>query len=107
MLGGLVLDRFRLIGILPVTLLREVKRRCASQRKCSALDFLRYLITGTLLAQASASYAAGPPLAAVTAPGSDAEKTVPADRSFPWYIILNSPRDIDGLWQKIARPTWC
>jgi hypothetical protein len=33
-----------------------------------------------------------------------AEAPVDAGRTLPWYLILNTPRDLDELWQKLDQP---
>ena len=87
---------------------RQVRQSCASQRKCSALNFFGLLIIGmgnVLFAQASGSPApAAPPPAAAMAPAHGQENGVPPDRKSPWFIILNAPPDIDALWQRIEHP---
>src|SRR5260370_26134745 len=56
-----------------------------------------------LFAQASASRApADSPPAGASAPARD--KLPSTDRSFPWFIILDSPRDLNALWQRIEHP---
>jgi hypothetical protein len=87
----------------------QVRQRYASQRKCSALDLFGYLIIGVgnlLLAQTSSApeAPADSPPAAATAPVATPEKGASTDRSSPWYIILDAPRDIDALWQRIEHP---
>ena len=93
---------------------RRVLRRGRSDQavhlreSCAALDFFAYLIMGVgnlLVAQAMAPQPpAGPPAAAAPAPGGGHEKVAANDRPLPWYIILDSPRDIDALWQRINHP---
>ena len=86
------------------------------------MDLLTNLCIGLgclVLAQSkSASGQADPraPAAAVrgdsVAPGSDGasrkdtdeEPPRAIDRRSPWFIILNSPQDLDELWRKIERP---
>ncbi len=45
---------------------------------------------------------AGPELPPATA--AAAESSANGNRTLPWIIILNSPRDLDELWQKIESP---
>jgi hypothetical protein len=72
------------------------------------LDLLGYLIIGMgnlLLAQASGpDTPADSRPAAATAPAAVREKGAPTDRSPPWYIILDAPRDMEALWQRIEHP---
>jgi len=51
-------------------------------------------------AAAPAQGASKPASAARSVPESSGAES----RPFPWNIILNSPRDLDELWQKIERP---
>jgi hypothetical protein len=72
------------------------------------LDFIGFLIIGVgnlLVVQASASHAPAntPPAAASPAAAAQEKGTSPA-RSSPWFIILNAPKDIDALWQRIEHP---
>jgi hypothetical protein len=72
------------------------------------LDFFAYLIMGVgnlLVAQAIAPQApAGPAAVAAPAAGGGHEKGPANDRQLPWYIILDPPRDIDALWQRLNHP---
>ncbi len=77
-----------------------------NSRRCCALDFSRYLIIGMghlLLFQAIAPLAKGdsPPTPSTAPPRAAA---VTADPPFPWYIILNSPIDLNELLLRIKRP---
>ena len=72
------------------------------------MDVFAFLIIGVanvLLAQASASHApADPPAASATASAGGQQKAASPERTSPWFIILNAPRDIDALWQRIEHP---
>ena len=37
-------------------------------------------------------------------PDSKKASEAPIERRSPWFIILNSPQDLDELWRKIERP---
>ncbi len=80
--------------------------KLCNSRRCCALDFSRYLIIGMghlLLFQAIAPLArADSPPTPSTAPPRAAAVT--ADPPLPWYIILNSPIDLNELLLRIKRP---
>jgi hypothetical protein len=74
--------------------------------KVLLLDISRFLITGiasVLLAQSSDARGQADIVPRdATAPANN--KATAVDRSWPWFIILNSPDDLAAFWQSIEHP---
>jgi hypothetical protein len=84
----------------------ESAKFCPS-RRCCVLDLLRYLIIGMghfLLVHAIFLLdQADPPSSSTSAPKGQVQRPIDATPPF-YYIILNSPLDLNALLQKIQHP---
>ena len=77
-----------------------------NSRRCCALDFIANLMLGMgclFLAQAKPARSEGDSPRAVTPPAALSGPPA-AQSSSPWFIILNSPQDLDELWRKMEHP---